>query len=277
MFFEHVNHQGYECRDGGLKENNPLQLAVNESKKIWESITDFDVILSIGSGRATHPQQKPASWKLLPQWLVDLFNTLISTMDGEDAWRRFSEGQEDRITSRASRLNVKFKSSYEPALDDCTQIRLMEELAKSSNFHHKPSPGPFSPITGRPGSNQLDLLADRLRASLFFFNLVSVTKHLEIYSVTGWIGCRLEPTQDALRTLLGRTKSFHVKGREYAVPNTANGGQYFRLDVDFAEQSLGTPIRIDVNFGLSHAVSISGFPMTLQVSAPFAQKISEAV
>src|ERR1700733_10265061 len=83
MYFEPTSHEGNECRDGGLKENNPVQIAVNESKTIWGNKTNFDLVLSVGAGQAQDPQKRPSSNFILPSCLTDLFNILISTMNGE--------------------------------------------------------------------------------------------------------------------------------------------------------------------------------------------------
>lgn len=291
MYFEHVTHDGWACRDGGLRENNPVQLAVNEARKLWGppvwSNVQFDMILSVGSGFARNPQTKPASWHILPDWLVALFNALISTMNGQDAWKRFIESQEGRtrIKDRSSRLNVKFDSDTELALDDVAGIPRMEALARQCSFYERLCVwDPFCPILQKwalDKATTLERLADRLRASVFFFQLVSITKQSEIYSVSGWIGCQLSGSTEpgdshALGALLARTEGFWVKERKFALPgrdsgaatsSNSNGTRVpFVLDIDFSHQQMDVPVRIDVEFkgNKSHVTSISGFPMTLR-------------
>ena len=270
LYFQPESHSGYECRDGGLKHNNPVELGVNECKQIWHPDVGFDVILSIGSGRAQKPQPKPASWKLIPDWLADLFNTLMSTMDGEEAWERFLQNQEPRTTSKASRLNVEFASTEAPALDDTSQVDSMEDLARTFEFR-EPRVGAdesFTPILGRCESTLLDQLADRLRASMYFFQLESIRKLEDIYSVTGWIGCQIEPVDRAYSTLLQHTKSFQVKEKPYYLPINWHtmAGPGLRIPIEFNQQNVDAAIRIDVSFGAAHSVSISGFPLPLRVS-----------
>jgi hypothetical protein len=222
MYFEPETWCGYECRDGGLKHNNPIQLGVDECKEIWHPDVGFDVILSVGSGRARKPQQKPASWKLLPAWLGDLFNTLMSTMNGEEAWTRFRQGQAPRTRNRASRLNVKLTSEETPALDDISKIPALEGMARKFDFGPPPAQerDPFEPIAGSFVFNYtlLNQLADQLRASMYFFQLVSIRKQKDIYSVTGWIGCRIDPEERAFTTILQKTNNFQVKGRPFPAP-----------------------------------------------------------
>ena len=133
MFFEHTSHSGCDCRDGGLKANNPIQQAVNESKSIWGKEIDFDLLLSIGPGHADKPQKQPSSRHVMPQWLTNLLKTLLSTMDGQGAWDMFVQSAEPRIHDRATRLNVEFEDQSEPALDDIGSVRRMELAASTTS------------------------------------------------------------------------------------------------------------------------------------------------
>lgn len=264
MFFEPTSHEGNECRDGGLKENNPVQIAVNESKTIWGDRTDFDLVLSVGAGQAQSPQKRPSSDSSLPSWLADLFNILISTMNGEDAWRRYKECQDTRIAGRSSRLNVQFQGDYEPSLDDLESIPMMESVAEKYKFFERGSDTSFSPISGTPDTSLLEILADRLRASMYFLQLASISQHEDVSVIRGWICCRLSPGEGGFKALLDRTAGFHIKGKFHKAPRP--NGALMRLEITFQQQFLDEAIRIDVNFRSSHSVTISGFPMTLRVS-----------
>ncbi|RBR05246.1 hypothetical protein FVER53590_12393 [Fusarium verticillioides] len=262
MYFEHVSHAGHECRDGGLKENNPIQVALNESRKIWEDPT-YDVILSLGSGQARYPATEPVSTAIIPKWLAHLFSTLVSTMNGEDAWDRFRSSQDGRILERASRFNLQFDGSTEPALDDVNAITSMETAAKKAKFYERPSRSPFSATSGIIQGDALDRMADKLRASLYFFDLGSVTKHGPVTVIHGWICCRLIPNDQGFKELLSRTLQFLVRGKAYEFKRIPID-KPLRLAVEFQHQHLDEPIRIDVNFGATHSTTISGFPLTLK-------------
>jgi len=249
MFFEPTSHEGNECRDGGLKENNPVQIAVNESKTIWGDKTNFDLVLSVGAGQAQDPQKRPSSNLILPLWLTDLFNILISTMNGEEAWRRYKECQDTRIADRSSRLNVRFQDHYEPSLDDIGSIPMMESVAEKFKFLERASRSSFCP----------------LRASMYFFQLASINQHEDVSVIRGWICCRLGPGESGFNALLNRTAGFDIKGKFHKALRPAKGAS-MRFEITFQQQFLDDAIRIDVNFGSSHSVAISGFPMTLRVS-----------
>lgn len=276
MYFKPCYVQGSTCHDGGLKANNPVQTMVNESKEIWGRDRDvpFDLILSVGSGQAKLPPEEPNNvrelirLRLFPSWLITLFSTFINTMNGEDAWKRFCRDNTDRgIRDRSSRLNVKLDGNREPALDDIDAIPGMERVAENYHFPYKASTSSFSPIYGTPEGNMLQSLADRLRASLYFFQVSKISGDYHSgFNVEGWICCRLLPTEKGFEKLLSQTVGFLLQGRFYSTPSIS-GNKPMKWEVSFSEQDTKVPIRIDANFGASHSVSISGFPMTLEVGS----------
>jgi hypothetical protein len=268
MFFEPMRHSGVDCRDGGLKENNPLQIAVNESKKLWGEKAHYDLILSVGSGQADIPQSRPTSKFVIPSWLSDLLTTLLSTMNGEDAWLRYKDAQPQRVLERSSRLNVRFPGTKEPALDALEQIDSMESTARAyDKFHERVSNTPFSPISGITKTGMLETLADRLRASLYYLQVKSISQLDEVYIIKGWIRCQIDPSDGSFHRLLKQTSGFKVKKTFYSAAGVPrlSGSPPMNLEVEFTHQSPDEPIRIDVDFGKSHMVTISGFPMKIKV------------
>ncbi|KAK3936131.1 hypothetical protein QBC46DRAFT_367088 [Diplogelasinospora grovesii] len=267
IYFEPSWHDGAHCRDGGLRENNPVQIAVNEARTIWGSEAVFDMILSLGCGQARHPQRQPSSKNF---WLTDLLTTLIKTMNGEAAWRKFEENVGQPLRDRCDRLNVHFSDNTEPELDDVGAIGWMEKLAESFSFHYQIPQGPFSPVFGPVSHNSLEVLADRLRASLYFFELRSLTQQDDVFIVKGWICCRLRPDKKSYKSLIEGTSHFQVKGpgQTVTIPSLQEG-ERLKLDVSFQQQASrnSEPIRIDVKFDHDYLVTISGFPMTLKASS----------
>lgn len=281
MYFEHVSHAARECRDGGLKENNPTQVALNEARKIPNCSTRaLDLILSIGSGfadkPASHPNNNSLGIRLIPEWLSNFFATLISTMNGEEAWQKFHNNlnHEPHIRERASRLNVKIAGPEESSFDDITEIAKLETEARRYDFTGPAPNTPTSPFLGPAPSCMIQCAADRLRASLFFFELDNVTQHDRVSHVEGHIFCRLRPGEKGFRELLEQSRHFVVNGRKEVVvvpplvvpPLVRDGTVPMQIKVEFQEQRLSKNIRIDVNFGREHSVAISGFPVRLGVS-----------
>ncbi|KAH6885403.1 hypothetical protein B0T10DRAFT_577083 [Thelonectria olida] len=231
MYFKPCYVQGSACHDGDLKANNPVQDAVNACRKIWggDRHIPFDLILS----------------------------------------DTFCRDSADRgIFDRASRLNVRLERNTEPALDDVGAIPEMETAAPEYHFPYKPSDSPFSPINGNMQGDMLQSLADRLRASLYFFQVgnISCGFHKQVV-IDGWICCRLLPTEKGIQKLLSHTTGFQLQGECYRKP-IIPWNKPMKWEVQISEDDTKAPIRIDVNFVASHFVSISGFPMTLEVSIP---------
>lgn len=266
MYFEPAWHDGSACRDGGLRENNPVQIAVNEARTIWGSDAVFDMILSVGCGQAQNPQRRPISTFILPDWLIDLFTTLIETMNGNAAWKKFQESVSQPMLDRCHRLNVRFPGETEPELDDVNAMDGMERLAKSSTFYYQIPKGGFTPVFGQVSDDSLEVLADSLKASLYFFELKSITQQDDVSIIKGWICCRLTSDKKSYKPLIEETSCFQVKGKKYAAP-TIQGAERLKMDVSFQQQDSrdSDPIRINVKFRQEYFVTISGFPMTLRV------------
>lgn len=271
MFFEQALHDGYECWDGALTANNPIKLAVSEPQSIWGEDVNFDVLLSVGSGRSSRPHRQP-SLNVKPLWLADLLKTLLSTMDGERVWADFHH--ETRILERIVRLNVDFKSDIEqPSLDDVRSVSAMESIAEQYYFHKdagkKLYSTTLSTMVGRIPNGMIECLAARLRASLFFFEMDYMEWKNGVVFFRGWIYCRLAPDEAGFRELMELTKMFMVAGHpvSLAQPHPAEDGTPFKVDnvvIQVSNKDLDIPVRIDVDFGEDYQVAISGFPMTLK-------------
>jgi len=259
---------GEECRDGGLRENNPVQIAVDESKVVWGEKVPFDLILSVGSGLAEKPQQAPWSGGIVPDWIYEMLQTLLATMNGEEAWKRFIRSAEHGVRARSHRLNVRFKGGQEPALDDTQQIDKMQREAEDYSFPASQLQFASLPLIEPPVVDGLQGIALRLRASLYFFHLksISFSENRAAAIIKGSICCRLGPESDALRVLLEGTVSFRVKGRVVDIPQNAHQNP-LRLEACFQQElSHDTePLRIDAKFTSGNFVTISGFPSTLKV------------
>ncbi|KAF9887744.1 hypothetical protein FE257_009697 [Aspergillus nanangensis] len=267
MFFEHTSHAAYDCWDGGLKANNPIQDAVNESKSIWGTNIDFDLLVSVGSGQGEKTPAHPSSWKLAPQFLRDLLKALLSSMDGQATWEMFSKSVDHRVLNRTVRLNVKFEGQPGPALDDTTGVWGMQQVATRHKFHNNSdsSHGLFSPILGEAPDDMLLCLALRLQASLFFFEMEDMEEKSNEVAIRGWICCRIAQGDVGFQALMDRTRGFHVSGQQLEL-STLWAERIFKPSVLIHEPKgdLDKPIRIDVEFHSEYRVSISGFPMKLK-------------
>ncbi|KAF0322510.1 patatin-like serine [Colletotrichum asianum] len=269
MYFKPISHNGLDCHDGGLLYNNPVQRAMNECNSLWGGKANFDLILSVGSGYAAKPADVPTagSTKRSPHWLKPLVAAFISSMNGQIAWEQYIESQVPEIKEKSFRLNVEFRDGKEPALDATDQIGRMERTAHEARFQAVMGKTwftrePASPVYKR---DLLLFLADKMCSSMFFLQLTSIEelRRNDIYAIKGWIGCQFQPHEPALGRILNRTHYFEVKGDRQR-NNTPETGKHFRLPVEFNQQFNDASISIEVNFGISRSVPISGFPMAFK-------------
>ncbi|CAI7652244.1 unnamed protein product [Penicillium manginii] len=201
---------GANCYDGGLIQNNPVQTALNESKRIWGTNAPVDLILSIGSGIGTPTKPSKQNATLSEPWITKLFKTFYESMNGDALWQNFWEGNHAHH-ERARRLNVRFQRKQEYELDDVPNIQTMLTEAQSYTFRpddkclgFQEDVHPTQPL------NSLSEIATRLRASLFFFQLDSIaqTKSKDAAYIIGAIYCRLDPRTTSYAKLASMVACF---------------------------------------------------------------------
>ena len=77
-------------QDGGLKHNNPVDLALWESKQIWPPNTAPDVVLSLGTGTedCLKSLKAPHFRHVLNDGFIPrLCRSFMSSLDGQRAWQ----------------------------------------------------------------------------------------------------------------------------------------------------------------------------------------------
>lgn len=117
-------------QDGGLRHNDPMELALWECPKIWTSDTTPDVVLSLGTGKEDdlRSPKAPNFRNVLDDGFIPrLCRSFMSSLDGERAWRDLANRLDDNSRGNYFRLNVPF-SGGEPRLDD---VGRMDELRQS--------------------------------------------------------------------------------------------------------------------------------------------------
>jgi hypothetical protein len=141
MFFKpYANGQaGVICRDGGLKQNNRVETAYSEAKAIWGNDSTFDMILSVGTGQARLAPVRPASAGITKGWLVSLFDHFMTTFNKEVAWSSFYKLVPELVKAQARRLNLRFDTIHEPALDNVNIIAALKVKAKEFSFYNEKS------------------------------------------------------------------------------------------------------------------------------------------
>lgn len=264
MFFQPKFHAGHWCQDGGLIWNNPVQLAVGESQNIWGEQELYDLVLSVGPGYAEQAQARPAAKFILKQDDLDRLIALTSTMGGEDEWSKYIVSRH-RATARSSRLNIPFTQKQEPALDAFEDVTMMQSEARNyEKWYEEQDNSAFAPTSGTSSTNLLEVIAGRLRASMYYLQPYSFEKLGQKYIFSASIRCRLGPDDKGYAELLQMTTRFKVNQHVYDTLMLSSS-EPMNLDVKIEHDSHSSPIRIDADFGKPFKVSISGFPLKLKV------------
>lgn len=116
-------------QDGGLKHNNPINLALWESKRLWPAISQPDIVLSLGTGADphSHKAQPPYVRHILNDGFIPrTWRSFMSSLDGESTWKSFRNHLSESSKSHFFRLNKVL--SQPVAIDD---VREMEPLRRS--------------------------------------------------------------------------------------------------------------------------------------------------
>ncbi|KAK6519397.1 hypothetical protein TWF281_003231 [Arthrobotrys megalospora] len=283
MYFDPESHAGNTCRDGGLTANNPAFHAFEESRRLWGDKTRYDLFLSIGPGKAPHPQNdNPRTAGTVPWWLFGIFTSFLRKMNGEAAWRKFYGSRDKVLQARLNRVNVDIRDTpgdKEPAFDDVGLMEKMEDAAKAYGERYVlTADSPYEPILGPCTKSLLEIQADILRAGQYFFQLESINPNSGKPIITGRLKCLLGPRdwseRLALKSLVAKTKFFRINKRT-AVEIGAPFDQFdaFDIPIRFEHENRELPIRIDVSFGEPHLIAISGFPMDFKVLEEYHKKV----
>ena len=166
-------------QDGGLKHNNPVNLALWESHQIWPSVVQPDIVVSLGTGTekdSTSPRAPNFRHVLRDGFIPRLYRSFLSSLDGEGTWRELMNRLDQRSRGDYFRLNISFPGQ-EPAIDD---IDCMNDLRASVHLRSRMFQDNKS-------------IASALLASTFFFELITIPLFdSRMFHCQGIIRCRLQ-------------------------------------------------------------------------------------
>ncbi|KAI9768255.1 MAG: hypothetical protein M1840_005085 [Geoglossum simile] len=161
---------GY-LQDGGVGwHNNPLDPALWESRLIWPSNAEPDLMVSVGTdfARAPSSPEVPRMKRGLKDGFIPrLFRSLMSVFNAEKNWVNHLNRLDEKARDNNFRLNIPLKK--EPPLDE---VNKMDELRQRVHLHlrtHDDTSG----------------IVRALWSSSFFFELDEIP-----ISQGGWYECR---------------------------------------------------------------------------------------
>ena len=241
-------------QDGGLRHNNPVNLALWESKLIWPSIKKPDLVLSLGTGTDIHPHSPNApNFRHIFKdgFIPRLYRSFMSSLDGQSAWRDLMNRMDEQSREDFIRLNIVFPNEV-PAINDNDQ---KEELRKSVHI--------------QPRDDLETLFA--LLASRFFYKLDAIPSRNSsgLYNCVGKICCKLplETFTDAMRKIELENCFFtighQILGLLDVEKDTCTLCHRYRKNVQFLIRDITEPINIQLQDGKSRCRRLSAFPSSI--------------
>jgi hypothetical protein len=208
-----------EYIDGALYHNNPIRVAVNESKLLWPDTEGRhpDILFSIGTAqhdadtdglreslqnedghkprrhwlsRDKTPKTSKRSGtglKLFSEWqsLATLFKRRAeSVLDAEKAWREFYQEMPHAAVDRYIRINPKTKQRT-PRMDDKSLVHILHDEIKIG-------------LGVRDMPIRITKVARRLVASSFYFDKVGFSRRLDDHHI------RIQGTSRSMNTRLDK-------------------------------------------------------------------------
>lgn len=231
-------------QDGGLRHNNPVNIALWESGVIWPE-TNLDILLSMGTGSSV-TSKKPSRNGFIPR----LVRSFLSSMDGEDTWQQLCNRLPREVKDKYFRFNVKFNGS-EPAiaLDSVDKMQELEQRGRTEiNLGKK-----------------IDA-AESLIAKQFYFELEALPIYRGgRYQCAGRIFCRFSGARQlALLTRLSQNSAHFLLGERPMTGVQLDGDTYckiFQPKVEFSVEGLEEEVTIFLRSGSTKL--ISGFPTSI--------------
>jgi hypothetical protein len=234
-------------QDGGLKNNNPIGLAVAEARDAWTDCHEVDIAVSIGTGwsdsRVAYKNEIYSRFR--HGWLKRCIDTFENNLDSAKLWRDYKRSLNKELGERHHRLDVKFSRTL-PTLDSTDEIEVLDTETKEYFEHDE-------------ARAQLRQTAEALLSSLFYPVVGEISKVSEGYfAVECRILCRLE--QKHQTALLERLKNsgcvFHIHRQIFPIGfekqrNSLENGCPFELNVHWNLSSLTDKVHLLLAFGIT--------------------------
>lgn len=259
-FFKTASFSFGTFQDGGLKHNNPVNIALWECQHIWPAVKSPDVVVSLGTGtekqaQNSSPQRDTFRHIWRDGFIPRLFRSFMSSIDGENAWRDLWNRLDTHSRKQYFRLNVIFPTSMpEPGIDD---LGSLEEL-------------PLLVRTQAKGTPARQEVVSALLISNFFYELESLPVFKSgKFECKGAIHCRIEPIavfRSLTRVGLSDLELFNGKeglGVYLSEDGICDGCHRYNRRFMIRLRHLEDSVNLSVKIGQDQR-SISGCPRSMQ-------------
>ncbi len=260
-----------------MKHNNPVNLALWESRHIWPTSCQPDIVLSLGTGTNLHQTEstpRTASFRHIIQdgFVPRLWRSFMSSLDGQGAWRELWNRLDDSSRGQYFRTNI-YLPDGALAIDD---VNCMDELRMCARSQSQ-----------NDGFGQTTAFA--LLISSFFFELTSAPLYQngKLYC-KGTIRCRLQGhiISQALRrvhpTDLVFMTDHEVVGYYQGDKDLCSVCRRYGKKVEFAIHHVNESMSIFLQSVTRGRRRIGGFPQTMRwfqeqqgLDAPFGKSFPD--
>ncbi|KEF58406.1 uncharacterized protein A1O9_06332 [Exophiala aquamarina CBS 119918] len=109
---------GMFFQDGALKHNNPINLAVVEARRAWDSGRDIDIAVSVGSGWSNDRVAKQSFIfsHFSHGWLRRCTDTFENNLDAAKLWTKYFSSLDEDLRQKHHRLDVQLMELYLPCI-----------------------------------------------------------------------------------------------------------------------------------------------------------------
>ncbi|KAL3428780.1 FabD/lysophospholipase-like protein [Aspergillus tetrazonus] len=260
-------------QDGGMSGHNcPIELAMLESKRIWRTVPEPDVVLSLGTGYETSGQNRHVT--RFRNFLVDgfvprCFRSAMESTVGQKIWSLF----ESKIPKESRWRYFRFDPSFTTPLPPMGNTDCMDSLSDWV----------------RTSSEDWEAYRSASRAlltSCLYFQLEAEPEYQAgQYLCVGTIQTRA-PAQPLIRRLVMESEelSFYKDslnlGLSLGPDNICKICDQYSLPVRFFVRDLGDRVTLSLRVG-RHSCPLSNFPNSMQwfveeqmLSCPFVPQLS---
>ncbi|KAI0902824.1 hypothetical protein F4823DRAFT_629883 [Ustulina deusta] len=258
-FFKPYTHQPSQMMyvDGAVVRNNPVRLAYEEARRIWNSGAAPDIVLSLGTGILVREDGKIADTKdteyetikkALPRGLKRMIETGLdmvkATMNCQREWVDFKSAFRGQLGRNCHRLNIGLQTKP-PSLDNVDMVESLFNTSQKYIRDHYNRRYMQSEYT-RP-RDHITVIARRLLASLFYLS-DKLPSSMPTGPFNTTLHCRLSPQCEGAYNILSNQPIFRLK------EVNADGEEVFHpirlvLPEILDDQTLAGPVELYISEG----------------------------
>lgn len=229
------------------RDNNPVNIALFEAKHLWPSVTNPDVVITLGTGTETS-SPKISSFRnvLLDGWIPRVYRSYMRSFDGGTTWKELKMRLDNKSQETYYRFD-QYLSGGLPAMDDTDCINDLSQQVRT-----------------QPGEDHSGAAVALLTACLFFqLDRMPVYKN-GLYHCVGTIRCRAPPRPliERLATAPGRQTFYKDRlnlGLSLSADDICPSCHRYSLPVRFFVRHLEESIMLSLRVGETPR-RLSAFP-----------------